>query len=278
MVFDLIWQILLCTEVNPSVSYPPKANFGRSIITLGAAPSAERMTRCRTLLPLLLCVSPAAALQLSAPVPHSTAQRCAPAQLSAAGVSVAVPEVLRAAASLEVEGVTLVPQETAQCILAEWDAGEPARLHSAATRLDGPNTRGPSMMHDSLSALGAIAEGAGVAASLVRLVLHRHDRTLSSRAAAAAEGDYDFVSAYLARPQAVRAYAAALGTSYVSVGLRLRGLVPREERARRSQLTRVDLVSVEAATAVMAAFEASGGDMQAAAAEAGRQLSSRYVT
>ena len=134
------------------------------------------------------------------------------------------------------------------------------------------------MMHDSLSALGAIAEGAGVAASLVRLVLHRHDRTLSSRAAAAAEGDYDFVSAYLARPQAVRAYAAALGTSYVSVGLRLRGLVPREERARRSQLTRVDLVSVEAATAVMAAFEASGGDMQAAAAEAGRQLSSRYVT
>ena len=211
----------------------------------------RHMTRCRTLLPLLLSLllrlSPAAALQLSA-----------------------APVALRAAGSLQVEGVTLVLQETARCILAKWDAGEPARLH---TGLDGrPSTRGPSMMHDSISALTEIADSAGVDPSLVRLVLHRHDRTLSSRAAAAAEGDYAFVCAYLAQPQAVRAYADALGRSHVSVGLKLRGLVPREERLRRSQLARDDLVSVEATSAVIAAFEASGGDLQAAAAEAGRRL------
>ena len=38
------------------------------------------------------------------------------------------------------------------------------------------------------------------------LVLHQHNRTLSRRAAAAAEGDYAFACDFLARPQAVRAY------------------------------------------------------------------------
>ena len=205
---------------------------------------------CRTLLPLLLLrLSPAAALQLSA-----------------------APAAQRAAASLQVEGVTLVLQETAACILAEWDVGEPARLRS---RLDGPSTRGPRMMHDSLDALTEIADSAGVAAALVRIVLHRHDRTLSRRAAAAAEVDYEFVRAYLAQPQTVRAYADALGTSYVSAGRRLRSLVPREERARRSQRNLLPVLPVEATSAVMAAFEASGGDIQAAAAEVERQLSSR---
>lgn len=202
---------------------------------------------CRTLLPLLLLrLSPAAALQLSA-----------------------APAAQRAAASLQVEGVTLVLQETAACILAEWDVGEPARLRS---RLDGPSTRGPRMMHDSLDALTEIADSAGVAAALVRIVLHRHDRTLSRRAAAAAEGDYEFVRAYLAQPQTVRAYADALGTSYVSAGRRLRLFLSREERARRSQRNLLPVLPVEATSAVMAAFEASGGDIQAAAAEVERQV------
>ena len=195
---------------------------------------------------LLLCLSPAAALQLSA-----------------------APVALRAATSVQAEGVTLVQQETARCILAKWDAGEPTRLRA---KIERRNIRGSRPMHDSLVGLSEIAESAGVSASLVRLVLHQHNRTISRRAAAAAEGDYAFACDFLARPQAVRTFASGLGLSYVGVGMRLRELLPREERARRRQLTR-QLACVDAHSAVTEAFEASGGDLQAAATEVRRRLS-----
>ena len=204
------------------------------------------MPTCRPTLLLLLCLSPAAALQLSA-----------------------APVALRAATSVQAEGVTLVQQETARCILAKWDAGEPARLRA---KIERRNIRGSRPMHDSLAGLSEIAESAGVSASLVRLVLHQHNRTISRRAAAAAERDFAFACDFLARPQAVRTFANGLSLSYVGVGMRLRELLPREERARRRQLTR-QLACVDAHSAVTEAFEASGGDLQAAATEVRRRLS-----
>ena len=212
--------------------------------------SAELLTpampTCRPVPLLLLCLSPAAALQISA-----------------------APVARRAATSVQAEGVTLVQQETARCILAKWDDGEPARLRA---KLDRRNIRGSRPMHDSLAGLSEIAESAGVSASLVRLVLHQHNRTLSRRAAAAAEGDYAFACDFLARPQAVRTFASGRGLSYVGVGWKLRELLPREERARRRQLARQH-ASVVAHSAVTEAFEASGGDLQAAADEVRRRLS-----
>ena len=197
----------------------------------------------------------------------------------------AAPEIYPPATSLQVEGVTLVPHEMAQCILEQWDAGDPAQHRLGATVRD-------------------IAHSVGVATPLARLVLRQNGRVLSSRARAAADRDDEFVRSFLARPQAVKvsastpppclsapsfpdplppppsptmaplplakAYARSLNTSYAFVGRRLRGLVPRAERARRSKQTRDSIIqSAEAVTAVVAAFEASGGDLQAEAATLG---------
>ena len=89
------------------------------------------MPSCRDPVLLLLCLSAAAALQISA-----------------------APVALRAATSVQAEGVTLVQQETARCILAKWDDGEPARLRA---KLDRRNIRGSRRMHDSLAGLSEIA-------------------------------------------------------------------------------------------------------------------------
>ena len=92
------------------------------------------------------------------------------------------PKALPLAASLQVEGVTLVPQETVERILVQWDAEMSSQR---------------STIHD-------IARSLGLSARLVRLVVHRHGRTLSSGARAYAEGDFEFVRNFLARPQAVK--------------------------------------------------------------------------